>query len=375
VVDGGSFVTRRSYESELVDAMNAKGMMESRCVATTIGAFDLFRGSEYLKRLIADYGLPVVSANVYDELTGELFVEPYMIVERGGVKFGITGVLDPEADVRTHNSVEQLGVTIGEPMETLPAIVEELHEKADYVILLSQLGLAQSKLLAEEMSGIDFMVIGVVAQYSAKSFEIGSTVMMQPGYKGQRMSDFRLQFDEESAYLGYSGHTLDLGDKVPSDAAVALLLKEHKVAIEDANKRRAAARKSAADVEQTVAPYSEDCLGVGATCQRCHQPQMDQWTQTRHAKAFATLERANQSSNPECLRCHTTCSIDLPLDGSSRVQSSLRNVQCEVCHGKATDHARDGSYGKVTVATCLRCHDDENSEDFDFAVYLPQITH
>ncbi len=350
-------------------------MMESGCVATTIGAFDLFRGGEYLKRLIVDHGLPVVSANVYDELTGELFVEPYMIVERGGVKFGITGALDPETDIRTHNTVEQLGVTIGEPMETLPAVVEELHEKVDYVILLSQLGLAQSKLLVEEMPGIDFMLIGVAAQYAAKSFEVGGTVMMQPGYKGQRMSDYRLQFDEENAYLGYSGHTFDLGDKVPSDAAVALLLKEHKIAIEDANKRRAAARTPTADATQAIPPYTEECLGVGATCQRCHQPQMDQWTETAHAKAFATLERGNQSSNPECLRCHTTCSMDLPLDGSARVQSNLRNVQCEVCHGKATDHARDGSYGKVTVATCLRCHDEENSADFDFAVYLPQVTH
>ncbi len=133
--------------------------------------------------------------------------------------------------------------------------------------------------------------------------------------------------------------------------------------------------KAAADAAEAIPPYTEECLGVGATCQRCHQPQMDQWTETAHAKAFATLERGNQSSNPECLRCHTTCSTDLPLDGSARVQSNLRNVQCEVCHGKATDHARDGSYGKVTVATCLRCHDEENSPDFDFAVYLPQITH
>ena len=112
-----------------------------------------------------------------------------------------------------------------------------------------------------------------------------------------------------------------------------------------------------------------------ATCQRCHQPQVDQWVETAHAKAFETLERENQSTNPECLRCHTTCYLDIPLDGSVAVQSNLRNVQCEVCHGKATDHARDGSFGKVTVATCRRCHDDENSPDFDYAAYLLEITH
>jgi hypothetical protein len=65
----------------------------------------------------------------------------------------------------------------------------------------------------------------------------------------------------------------------------------------------------------------------------------------------------------------------MPVDGSVTVANDLRNVQCEVCHGMAGDHARDGSYGKVTVATCVTCHDKENSPDFDFAEYLPKVTH
>ena len=371
-LDGGSFITRRSYESELIDAMTAKAMMDMGCAATTVGAFDLFKGAEYLKNLMTDHGIPAVSANVYDESSGELFVEPYMIVERGGVTFGITGILDPGMDIRTHKDVEQLGVTIGEPFDVLPAVLEELSTKADYVILLSQMGLDQAKLLAEEIPGIDFMVIGAVAQYSAKPFEVGSTVMLQPGYKGQRMCDCRLQFDEGNAYLGYSGLTLDLGDKVPSDASMALALKEHKIAIEDATRRRAAANRPPKPVE---ARYTEECLGAEATCERCHQPQMDQWAETAHARAFATLENAHQSTNPECMRCHSTCYLDMPLDGSVTVSSALRNVQCEACHGKATDHARDGSYGSVTVSTCARCHDKENSPNFDFAEYLPKVTH
>ncbi len=372
-LDGGSFVTRRSFESELIDAMTVKGMMEMGVAATTIGAFDLFQGADYLKALITDHGLPVVSANVYDESTGELFVEPYMIIERGGVKFGITGAIDPGADIRTQKDVEQLGVIIGEPIEVLPAVLAELGGKADYVILLSQLGLEQSKLLAEEIPGIDFMVIGDVAQYAAEPFEVGTTVVLQPGYKGQRLSDYRLQFDEANSYLGYSGMTVELGDKVPSDAAMALLLKEHKIAIEEANKRRAAANRPASKPAELL--YTEECLGVEATCERCHAPQMDKWAQTAHAHAFATLENSHQSTNPECLRCHTTCYLDIPLDGSVSVSSALRNVQCESCHGKATDHARDGSYGAVSVSTCVTCHDKENSPDFDFATYLPKVTH
>ncbi|MCK4409916.1 MAG: hypothetical protein KAW67_07510, partial [Candidatus Eisenbacteria sp.] len=242
------------------------------------------------------------------------------------------------------------------------------------VVLLSQLGLQQSKLLAEELQGIDFMLMGATPQCAAEFFEVGSTVVLQPGHRGQRMSECRLQFGEENAYLGYSGQTFELGDKVPSDASMALLLKEHKVAIEQANKRRAAAKRTAAQAA-SLSPYTEECLGVEATCERCHRPQMDQWAETAHATALETLERERQSTNPECLRCHTTCYLDIPLDGSVRVQDNRKNVQCEVCHGKATDHARDGSYGKVTVATCLRCHDEEYSPDFDYAAYLPQIIH
>jgi hypothetical protein len=103
--------------------------------------------------------------------------------------------------------------------------------------------------------------------------------------------------------------------------------------------------------------------------------QVEQWSATAHAHAYATLEKSLQATNPECLRCHSTCYIDLPADGSVQVAAELRNVQCESCHGMGTDHARDGTYGAVTGETCLACHDRENSPDFDLATYLPKVTH
>jgi hypothetical protein len=314
-----------------------------------------------------------VCANVFDESTGELFVEPYVIVNLAGVRFGITGILDPEADIRTHKDVETLGVLIREPTEILGNIITELEPKTDFIVVLSQMGLDGSKMLAEEVPGVDFMLIGGEARYSSKPFEVGGTVMMQPGYKGQRICDFRLEFDPDHVYTGYAGQTLDLGDKVPSDAAMALKLKEHKIAVEEASKRRAAERNKERAAQ--APKYKEEVLGMSATCSRCHQTQVDQWTTTAHAHAFATLEEAHQSTNPECLRCHVTGYLDMPLDGTVSVRDHLRNVQCEACHGKAADHARDGSYGSVAAANCIVCHDKENSPDFDFATYLPKVTH
>jgi hypothetical protein len=220
---------------------------------------------------------------------------------------------------------------------------------------------------------VDFLVVGNETRYSTKPFEVGATVVLEPGYKGQHISDYRLAFNAEHVYEGYTGQTVDLGDKVPSDAAMALLLKEHKMAMEEATKRRATEQNKERIAQ--APKYVEECLGFAASCARCHQEQVVQWQTTGHSRAYGTLEAGLQTTNPECLRCHTTCYLDMPLDGSVTVKEYLRNVQCESCHGKAADHARDGSYGKVTVATCLPCHDKENSPDFDFAEYLANVVH
>ena len=91
--------------------------------------------------------------------------------------------------------------------------------------------------------------------------------------------------------------------------------------------------------------------------------------------SFETLEKGHQSTNPACLKCHTTCYLGLPQDGSVDVESGRRSVQCESCHGMGTDHARDGSYGAVTMAACVVCHNEENSPEFSYATYLPKVKH
>lgn len=375
-MDGGSFLTPREFAREMVDRTSLQAMVKTGCVASTVGEFDLRMGADYLKARVAETGLPLVSANVYDEATGELLGKPYVIVERGGVKFGITGVMSPALTVRVNKDVTSAGATVGDPLEALNRLVPEIRKQADFVILLSHMGLDRSKELVQSVKGIDFLVVGNHSTYSARSFEEGTTAFLQPGYKGQYMSVYRLKFDQNGVYQGYTGETLALDDKAPADASVALLIKEHKLAVEQLNKERAA-QQAQSRATQSAAPaaYSEACIGVNGSCRRCHKTEHDQWLVTAHAKAFETLDNAHQSTNPACVRCHTTCQLDLKQDGSEQVVAELRGVQCEACHGIGTDHARDGSYGRVSVGTCLSCHDKENSPDFNYAQYLPKVTH
>jgi len=360
----------------MVDDTNVSGMVRSGYAAATIGKFDLYQGAQYLTDRVEGTSLTLVSANVLDEFSGELLVEPYVILERAGVKFAVTGVMAAEQKPKTDREIEAVGVTVSNPVAALEALVPVMREKADFVVVLSQLGLTQSKDLPLQVPGIDFIVIGAHSTHSAKPFEVEGTVFLQPGQRGQYMSDYRLTFDEAGTYLGYSGSTVVLDDKVPADASIALLLKEHKIAVNMLQKQTAAERARSSQTAQVGSQaYRESCIGTDGSCRRCHQQQFEQWSDTAHAHAYVTLEKSIQATNPECLRCHSTCYIDLPSDGSVAVATELRNVQCEACHGMGTDHARDGTYGTVEPATCLVCHDKENSPDFDLATYLPKVTH
>jgi hypothetical protein len=351
-------------------------MVEMGYAATTVGQGDLFMGREYLLALAAETGITLVSANIHDESTGELLVEPYVVVDRAGVRFGITGVLDRTVDIRTRKGVDSSGVTVSASNEALAAILPELMGKSDYVVVLAHMTTKRATWLAEEVPGLDFVVVGNQAQKAAEPFEVGGAVFIQSGNRGQSIADYRLRFNSAGGYDGYEGSVVTLDDKVPADASMALKLKEHKAAVETLNKELAAERASQREERRRGADaYVEACLGAEASCVRCHSEQYDSWKETPHATAFATLQEAFQSTDPACLRCHTTCQLGLKQDGSVQVPENLRGVQCESCHGIGTEHARDGSYGAIKVETCLSCHDEENSPDFDLATYLPKVTH
>jgi hypothetical protein len=344
--------------------------------ATTIGDWDLWRGLPYLRKLIDETELPFVSANVVDSATGELVVQPYIVIERGGLRFAITGVTEPNERFRTHAMVDDVGVEFEDPYETLSDLLPKLRDESDFVILLAHTGFYKAEELVGRLDGVDFVVVGRHGQRLGEPREVHGAIFLEPGSKGQYITDIRVALDADGVMTGYSGGTVALGDKVPADASMALFIKEHKLSVEKLQKERLAEQaEQRRATRQTAVEYTEDCVGVKGSCERCHADEHEQWSTTAHAHAFATLEQSDQSMNPECLRCHVTCRMDLAEDGSEQVPAELRNVQCEACHGMGTEHARDGSYGAVTVTTCLECHDEENSPDFDFATYLPKVTH
>ncbi|QEM69482.1 cytochrome C554 [Geobacter sp. FeAm09] len=117
-------------------------------------------------------------------------------------------------------------------------------------------------------------------------------------------------------------------------------------------------------------PAADEYAGV-ETCAGCHEELVAGWKTTRHAKAFATLQKKHQETLGHCLKCHVT---GFEKEGGfmdGELTPHLAGVQCEVCHGAAAAHAANPDSKKGLVArpgedTCRECHTKGQDPKFDF---------
>lgn len=110
-------------------------------------------------------------------------------------------------------------------------------------------------------------------------------------------------------------------------------------------------------------------VGVDA-CTDCHDEERKIWDSTKHAHAYATLEKDFKEMNLDCVSCHVT-GYDRPGGSTVTFNDKLRDVQCEVCHGPGSLHQKDpNKKGLIIVKpepqTCVsECHHPPHVEGFD----------
>lgn len=137
-----------------------------------------------------------------------------------------------------------------------------------------------------------------------------------------------------------------------------------------------------ADLASAPPPTAEGLYAGMDSCVACHSTIYAQWPASAHARAYRDIYERGEHRNPACLACHAT-GFGVPGGFADPSDSSLLNVQCEACHGPLDKHVRDAQRpglrpagGRpVDEAVCRTCHDVANSPEFDYAEYLPRISH
>lgn len=113
-------------------------------------------------------------------------IPPRVVREVGGLRFGIFALASLE-------EVKELpqGVAVSDPEAAAKEAVTALRKEADVVVLLSDLGLRETKRLVRKVEGIDFAIAGGMGEHPSVADEaesVGATRV--------------LQFHREGRYLG-----------------------------------------------------------------------------------------------------------------------------------------------------------------------------
>jgi hypothetical protein len=100
-------------------------------------------------------------------------------------------------------------------------------------------------------------------------------------------------------------------------------------------------------------------------CRPCHAKEAKDYDERKFDKAWKVLEMRGQTTNPECLKCHTTGYGQPYGFVSAAVTPHLRYKQCEACHGPGSIHASNPGNKEVHEGmrkyvrdndVCLKCH-------------------
>jgi 5'-nucleotidase/UDP-sugar diphosphatase len=161
-------------------------------------------------------------------LTKDGVIRPYTVLERGGIKFGIFGVLGKEAQIYTMDKAVKYTDAFEAAKETVKALREK--EKVDIVICLSHGGVEKDKdgkytdgddiRLPKAVPGIDIVIGGHSHTKLEEPIIVnGRTPVVQTGLEGRNLGELVISIDgAELTVKSYRLYPVD--DSVAGDRAI-----------------------------------------------------------------------------------------------------------------------------------------------------------
>lgn len=168
-------------------------------------------------------GLPLVSANV----TGP-GIAAYRVVERGGLRVGITGVTIPQPSMG-----DAAPYVVGDPAAAAP-VVAELATKADVVVLLAWQAADAARAVAQK-AGVDVVVDAAAHREFEEPARVGGAAWVYAHYETMRVGELRLDV-QDGAVAGGLDRKIDLDPDLPDDPALAKLTRQARAEIDEAQK-------------------------------------------------------------------------------------------------------------------------------------------
>jgi 2',3'-cyclic-nucleotide 2'-phosphodiesterase (5'-nucleotidase family) len=216
----------------------------------TPGDLELMEGADSLRTLLDRHPeIVAVSANLQD-LDGNPFLPPYTVVEKNGLRIGVTGVTGGAyfRPGRLGRGPTESQFTFADERESLERVLPELREKSDLVVGLLHVGPGDVKRIVGDVDGFDVVVAGHNPGYMFSPDTVGTTLILQPGSRGQYMSVLEMVVDTGADSILVTGaETRVLAEAMEKDPQIDALVSkwedEFKARRQDASQAERQARR------------------------------------------------------------------------------------------------------------------------------------
>ncbi len=177
----------------------------------------------------------------YASMAGKLVLPPYIIREVNGVKIGILGFTTDRGPQVVGSSVTKgfsfsdskpgsakvSGSDVSEVEKVLRERVDELRDvkKVDFLVVASELGLANNIILAERNPRIDVILSSDMHEETRKPVvSKNGTVIVEEGQDGTMLGELDFVFDENKKVKRWKWTAHTINDKIKPDAKVAKMI-------------------------------------------------------------------------------------------------------------------------------------------------------
>ncbi len=385
-------------------------------MAVLPGGRDIEVGVDRVQAFTESFKLPILSG--LRGPTQQRFQADSALRTLGGHKVGVIGIAGHDsaghADVYTQGALA---------LRRQGAVV---------VIALIASGGSEGELLAAEIDGVDIIVVGGQDEVHAPKV-IGDSLVVEAGDRGQRLGQLTFHMQGSGPFRYYDegrGQKDALNKRIkrlqdaigrmeagPGRDARKAKLEELKTKLSAVQSTPPEGRYVTWQLEEITSdasaepwatqvltrynkslckltleahkeldcptPESDKDLYAGTeTCRTCHAAAFAVYEKTAHSHAWKTLEDKGKDCDVGCIGCH---SVGFEKAGGyCRLQDvkPFVNVGCENCHGPAKSHSLNpgdrsqwslGFTRTPSEATCVECHNEEHSDQFDFETYLPKV--
>lgn len=224
-------------EHPMLAAMNAMGYD-----AMALGNHEFNWGIDTLKTIFAQAHFPVLAANVRDAEGGFVTGAGWTIVERGGVKVAIIGIVTPDVPIWDGGKQGIESCTYEAGNTAVKQAIAEIGDAADVIVVAAHMGLYaefdedngsdSAQKILDDNPEIDVLLAGHT--HSLVSEMQGNVPVGAPRNAGRDIVRFDLTLDAEKNVVFASVQTVDMADYEPAQAIreIPLVLEAHQKTID-----------------------------------------------------------------------------------------------------------------------------------------------